>query len=155
MLAQFVQRDPVECRDGGVFLSPVAQPAEGTIMQERDSGQNAQPDHRDREYGESDEYASQGELNEGYGQGQDMAEDQWSGERYHQQAERVDRDMLDQEEPRAGDTSDVDKMVGGMTGVEEPFDVMSGRSGRQEDTDVMSDRPEDEDRETLRDELQD
>jgi hypothetical protein len=154
MLAQFVQRVPVERRDGEVCPSPLAQPAEDTIMQERDSNQEAQPEHREREYGESDQYAGQGELNEGYGQAQDMAEDEWSGERYHQQAERVDRDMLDQDEPRTGETSDVDKMVGGMTGVEQPSDIMGGRSGRQEPTDVMSDRPEDEDRETQLDDLQ-
>jgi hypothetical protein len=70
-----------------------------------------------------------------------MAEDQWSGERYHQQAEGVDRDMLDQDEPRAGDTSDVDQTVGGMTGVQEP-------------SDVMNDLPEDEDQETLSDDWQ-
>jgi hypothetical protein len=126
--------------------------AEDTNMQERDNSQGTPPDQHD--YGESGQYAGQGELNEGYGQGQEMAEDQWSGERYHQQAERVDRDMLDQEEPRAGDTSDVDQMVGGMTGVEQPSDIMSGRSGRQEPSDVMSDVSEDEDSETQLDDWQ-
>ena len=108
-------------------------------MQERDNSQGTPPDQRD--YGESGQYAGQGELNEGYGQGQEMAEDQWSGERYHQQAEQVDRDMLDQEEPRAGDISDVDQMVGGMTGVQQP-------------SDVLSDVPEDEDSETQLDDWQ-
>jgi hypothetical protein len=138
MLAQFVQRVSVERRDDGVCPSPVAQPAEDTSMQEQDDSQGTPPEEREREFGESGEYAGQGELNEGYGQGQDMAEDQWSGERYHQQAERVDHDMLDQDEPRAGDTSDVDQMVGGMTGVQQP-------------SDVMSDLLEDEDQETQSD----
>jgi hypothetical protein len=154
MLAQFMQRVSVERRDGGVCPSPVAQPAEDTSMQERDDSRGTPPEEREREYGESGRYAGQGELNEGYGQGQDMAEDQWSGERYHQQAEQVDRDMLDQDEPRAGDTSDVDQMVGGMTGVQQPPDVVSGQSGRQDDSDVMSDLPEDEDQETLSDDWQ-
>jgi hypothetical protein len=123
MLAQFMQRVPVERRDDGVCPPLLAQPVEDTIMQERDNSQGTPPDQRD--YGESGQYAGQGELNEGYGQGQEMAEDQWSGERYHQQAEQIDRDMLDQEEPRAGDISDVDQMVGGMTGVQQPPDIMS------------------------------
>src|SRR5260370_32908692 len=141
MLAQFVQRVSVERCDGGVCASPVAQPAEDTSMQEQDDSQGTPPEEREREYGESGEYAGQGELNEGYSQGQDMAEDQWSGERYHQQAERVDHDMLDQDEPRAGDTSDVDQMVGGMTGVQQP-------------SDVMSDLLEDQDQETQPDDCQ-
>ena len=141
MLAQFVQRVSFERRDGGMCPSPVAQPAEDTSMQEQDDSQETPPEEREREYGESGRYAGQGELNEGYGQEQDMAEDQWPGERYHQQAEGVDRDMLDQDEPRAGDTSDVDQTVGGMTGVQEP-------------SDVMNDLPEDEDQETLSDDWQ-
>jgi len=110
-------------------------------MQEQDDSQETPPEEREREYGESGRYAGQGELNEGYGQEQDMAEDQWPGERYHQQAEGVDRDMLDQDEPRTGDTNDVDQTVGGMTGVQEP-------------SDVMNDLPEDEDQETLSDDWQ-
>src|SRR5260370_27579186 len=151
MLAQFVQRVSVERCDGGVCPSPVAQPAEDTSMQEQDDSQGTPPEEREREYGESGEYAGQGELNEGYSQGQDMAEDQWSGERYHQQAERVDHDMLDQDEPRAGDTSDVDQMVGGMTGVQQPSDVVSSQSRRHDDSDVMTDLSDEKDQAQLTD----
>src|SRR5258708_15368567 len=154
MLAQFVQRVSVERCDGGECPSTVTQPAEDTSMQEQDDSQGTPPEEREREHGARGEYAGQGEVNEGYSQGQDMAEDQWSGERYHQQAERVDLDMLDQDEPRAGDTSDVDQMVGGMTGVQQPSDVVSGQSGRPDHSDVMSDLSEDEDQETLSDDWQ-
>src|SRR5258706_16468819 len=116
MLAQFVQRVSVERRDDGVCPSPVAQPAEDTSMQERDDSQGTPPEEREREYGESGRYAGQGELNEGYGQGQDMAEDQWSGERSHQEAEEVDRDRVGQEWPRGGATRQVDQVGAGTAG---------------------------------------
>src|SRR5260370_35545661 len=105
MLAQFVQRVSVERCDGGVCPSPVAQPAEDTSMQEQDDSQGTPPEEREREYGESGEYAGQGELNEGYSQGQNMAEDQGSGEGSHQQGERGRPHTLDRDEPPAGSPS--------------------------------------------------
>lgn len=85
----------------------------------------------DREYGMSDQYAQSGTLNEGYGQGQQMGEDDWSrqGGQTNQDAtdpmrgntgasasDRFERETRD----RAGGGGDTGEefrdMVGGMYG---------------------------------------
>lgn len=70
-------------------------------------------------YGQREEYAQSGTLDEGYGQSQQMAEDQWSADRYQAQSAQVDSATLDQGEPHVGQkASDIDQMVGGMIGSE-------------------------------------
>lgn len=103
-------------------------------MSERDISQGAQPDHHDhREYGMHEQYADEGTLNEGYGESEQMGAEQWSGERYNEQAAQVDSDMLDRDEPRVRATSDIDDMTGGMIPPEETPDDESSERNRQLD----------------------
>jgi hypothetical protein len=98
-------------------------------MSDQSSQQDpSESNHEDQEqgkpthhYGQSDKYAQEGTLAEGYGQSEQMGEDAWSAEHYEQQAESVDEAILDQGEAQ-GSTgrSDIDRMVGGMIGTEEP-----------------------------------
>jgi len=97
------------------------------------SDQSSQQDpselqHEDQEqgkpthhYGQGDKYVQEGTLAQGYGQSEQMGEDAWSAEHYERQAESVDEAILDQGEAQ-GSTgrSDIDRMVGGMIGTEEP-----------------------------------
>jgi hypothetical protein len=86
------------------------------------------PQHEDQEqgkptqhYGLSDKYAREGTLAGGYGQSEQMGEDAWSAEQYERQAESVDEAILDTGEAQASKgRSDIDRMVGGMIGTEEP-----------------------------------
>ena len=88
----------------------------------------SEPQHEDQEqgtprqhYGQGDKYAQEGTLAQGYGQSEQMGEDAWSGEHYERQAESVDEAILDQGEAQGSKgRSDIDRMVGGMIGTEEP-----------------------------------
>ncbi|HLJ82487.1 MAG TPA: hypothetical protein VKT52_13435 [Ktedonobacterales bacterium] len=72
------------------------------------------PDQRDDD---SQNAASGGTLNEGYGQGLERGEDRWSEERYQRGPEQIDSRMLDEDEPHIeGRASDIDRMVGGIMG---------------------------------------
>jgi hypothetical protein len=94
-------------------------------------GMGATSDASDREYGVSDQYAQSGTLNQGYGQGQQMGEDQWSQQGGHMNrdqsdpmrgdigasaSDRFEREMRDRA-GGGGDTGeDFRDMVGGMYG---------------------------------------
>lgn len=87
-----------------------------------------EPQHEDQEqgkptqhYGQGDKYAQEGTLAQGYGQSEQMGEDTWSAEHYERQAESVDEAILDKGEAQESKgKSDIDRMVGGMIGTEEP-----------------------------------
>lgn len=53
-----------------------------------------------------------GTLDQGYGQSEQMGEEQWSRERYEQEAKQVDAKVLDN--LPEGERGDVDRMAGGM-----------------------------------------
>jgi len=53
--------------------------------------QLSKDEQADQRYGLTGEYGQHGSLETGYGQSQQMGEDEWSAERYAQQAKKVDR----------------------------------------------------------------
>lgn len=73
-----------------------------------------QPDQqqqgRGADYGLGEEYAQSGKLNEGYGQSEQMGEDQWTA----QPAEQLRGTTNDQ--PNTPDAEGLDNMAGGMFG---------------------------------------
>jgi hypothetical protein len=79
---------------------------------------------------------SDGTLNTGYGAGEERGEQQWSRDRYEQQAQRVDGRMLDN--VPEGERGDVDRMAGGMF----PPDVTPGNETNAE-TDAAQTNPTD------------
>ena len=66
------------------------------------------PDQSSNEAG----FGGRGTLNQGYGRSEEMGEEQWSRERYEQEAKQVDAKVLDN--LPEGERGDVDRMAGGM-----------------------------------------
>lgn len=69
---------------------------------------------------------SGGTLNTGYGESEERGEEQWSRDRYEQQAQQVDGRMLDN--LPEGERGDVDRMAGGMI----PPEVTPGNEANAE-----------------------
>lgn len=67
-------------------------------------------------------------LDDGYGQSEERGEEQWSRDRYEQQAQQVDGKILDNVPD--GERGDVDRMAGGMFPPEEtPGNETNGETG--------------------------
>ncbi len=98
-------------------------PNQSTQSNQSNQPNQPQPDEEptdQQRYGQSDEFAQQGTLAEGYDQSEQMGESEWSAERYANQAGKVDRATLDEGEAQSGQqASDIDRMVGGMIGEDE------------------------------------
>jgi hypothetical protein len=77
-------------------------------------------------------YGERGTLDQGYGRGEQMGEEQWSREWYEQQARHVDGKTLDN--LPEGERGDVDRMAGGMFAPDETMDdVDLGADDTQEE----------------------
>lgn len=66
----------------------------------------------DQTYGQDAQHGESGTLDGGYGESEQMGEEQWSREQYEQGAQRVSGDAIDS--ARGDDSGDIDRMVGGM-----------------------------------------
>lgn len=79
-------------------------------------------------------------LDQGYGQSERMGEEQWSRERYEQQAKQVDARVLDN--LPEGERGDVDRMAGGMFAPDEDAENEINAGADSADTNLTDDANE-------------
>lgn len=85
-----------------------------------------------REASDDRNLAEGGTLNEGYGRSEELAEDRWSEQSYQRSAQQIDGPMLDEGEPRVeGQSSEIDRMVGGIMGGSQAAEGQKGDDDRE------------------------
>lgn len=91
----------------------------------------------DQTYGMDAQHGESGTLNEGYGESEQMGEEQWSQVRYERQAQQVSGKALDNTRGDERD-DDIDRMAGGMF----PPEATPGNEANVE-TDAAQETPTD------------